>query len=229
MNKISPKNLPGFWELYRRVIYRDFTVQNNLFFSEVSPKKKRVMMYIISNLLFIVAFFFYALSSLNGILVSINIASQFKLDYNPLGMHDLDIGRGSFNFSTIGVSLISLILYFILISLLNIKRGSKYLVESEVKMTNGQWKSYDKRICIKDGIIKIKDNQTRSKKEKILSICQMRKIFNSKKTKIFKCVKFISINTADNCAKGSTIESSTLNIEYEGQGIEFDPEKFKSE
>ena len=224
MNKISPKDLPGFWELCHRVIYRDFTVQNNLFFSEVSSKKKLGMMYIIRNLLFIVAFFFYTLSSLNGILVSINIASQFKLDYNPLGTHDLDIGKDSLNFSTIGLSLISLILYFILIYLLNIKRGSKYLVESELKMTNGQWKFYDKRIYIKDGIIKIKDNQTRGKKEKILSIRQMRKIFNSKKTKIFKCVKFISRNTANNCAKGSTIESSTLNIEYEGQSIEFDPE-----
>ena len=236
INKISPKDLPGFWELYRRVIYRDFTAQNNLFFSEVNSKKKQDIKQDIKDSirssLFMIAFFFYALFSLGGILVSINIASQLKLDFNPfnpLGVYDLDIGRDSFKFSTIGPSLIYLIIYFILIFLLNIKRGSKYLIESELKMTNGQWKSGNKRIHIKDGIIKIKDNQTRSKKEKSLSIRKIRKIFNSKKTKIFKCVKFISRNTANNCTKESTIESSILIIEYEGQSIEFYPEKFKSE
>lgn len=232
MKKISPQDPPGFQKLYPRFMYKDFIAQDNLFFSEVDPKKKWGMMYIIRNSLFIVAFFFYALSALNGILVSINIASQLKLNFNLsnlFGTRDLNIGET--NFHTIMLSLISLIFYYLSIYLLQIKRGGKYLLESELKMTNGQWKSGNKRIYINNGIIKIEmeHNKTNSIEERSLSIRMMKKIFNSKKTKIFKCVKFISRNTANNCAKGSMIESSTLIIEYEGQSIEFYPEEFKSE
>lgn len=239
MNKISPQDPPGFQKLYPRFMYKDFIAQDNLFFSKVGPKKKRGIIYIIRNIiyiirnsLFILAFFFYAFSLMNGILVSINIASQLKLDFNLsnfFGTHDLYIGEK--NFYTIMLSLISLIFYYLSIYLLQINRDGKYLLESELKMTNGQWRSGNKRIYINNGIIKIEmeHNKTKSIEERSLSIRKMKKIFNSKKTKIFKCVKFISRNTANNCAKGSTIESSTLIIEYEGQSIEFYPEKFKSE
>lgn len=231
INKISPKGLPGFWELYPRVIYKDFIVQNNLFFSEVSSKKWQDIKYGIRIAFFIIAFFFYGLFSLGGVLVSINVASQLKFDsifsgrydlYNSFGIRDLDV-------DIIEASLIYFIIYCILIFLLYIKRGSEYLVESELKMTNGQWKSGSKRVYIENGVIKIEDSKTNSIKEKSLSIHKMRNMFNSKKTKIFKCVKFISRDTANKCVRGSTIESSTLIIEYEGQSIEFYPEKFKSE
>mgnify|MGYP000859946012 CR=1 FL=1 len=236
MNKISPKGLPGFWELYPRVIYKDFIVQNNLFFSEVSSKKWQDIKYGIRSVSFMIAFFFYGLFSLDGVIVSINVASQLKFDsifsgrydlYNLFGIRDLNIGTGYVD--TIEASLIYFIIYCILIFLLYIKCGSEYLVESELKMTNGQWKSGSKRVYIENGVIKIEDSKTNSIKEKSLSIREMRNMFNSKKTKIFKCVKFISRDTANKCVRGSTIESSTLIIEYEGQSIKFYPEKFKSE
>lgn len=129
------------------------------------------------------------------------------------------------------------ILVFIFVGICNYYSLNKYLSKSELKIANGQWEYGSKKLSIENGVIKIEDSKenskedskTRKTKEKILSVHKMRKILKSKKTKFFKGVKFISRNTANNCTKGSTIESSTLIIEYEGQSIEFYPEKFKSE
>ena len=161
MNKISPKGLPGFRELYPRVIYRDFTAQNNLFFSKVNSKKWQDIKYGIRCLFFMIAFLPYGLFFQGGVSVSINVASQLEFDLDNLfGIRDLDIGTGYVD--TIEASLICFIIYCILIFLLNIKCGSEYLVESELKMTNGQWKSGSKRVYIENGVIKIEDSKTNS-------------------------------------------------------------------
>lgn len=117
------------------------------------------------------------------------------------------------------------VLVFIFVGICNYFSLNKYLSKSELKIANGQWEYGSKKLSIENGVIKIEDSKTRKTKEKILSVHKMRKILKSKKTEIFKGVKFISRNHSSNSTSSSIFKSSSLTIELEGNKMSFQPKE----